>query len=206
MGFRIPESSRREVTPRHSIVKKYILSRLVCSGSCHPLPTACTVACITIHERTYLRRMINRGYAEGREVSSACGEHRYEQTRIETPSQDIRFPAAHDQCLPPLCCSSRPISRRSQRRSQALAPDPEFIPLNKHHTQSVSPMCATLCVLYSVFRVLSSRSLMRPVSASGTCRLVTAAARGQMSFPCSLVAVDKVLPSYTRRGSVPLNS
>ena len=30
-----------------------------------------------------------------------------------------------------------------------------------------------------MFRVLSSRSLMRLVSASGTCRLVTAAARGQ---------------------------
>ena len=83
----------------------------------------------------------------------------YEQTRNGTLSQDVRFPAAHDQCSPPLYCQfSRPISRRLQRRSQALAPDPDFIPLNKHHPQSVSPECATRCVLYSVFRVSSSRS------------------------------------------------
>jgi len=41
---------------------------------------------------------------------------------------------------------------------------------------------------------------MRPATASGTCGLVTVAARGQMSFPCALVAADKVLPSYTRGG------
>jgi hypothetical protein len=141
-----------------------MLSGLVCSGRSHPLPTACAAVCITGHERTYLRRMINRCYADGREVSSACGVHRYEQTRIKTSSQDVRFPAAYDQCSPPLYCLSRPISRGLQRRSQALAPDPEVIPLNKHPPQSVSPKCATLCVLYSVLRVISSRS-----HASGEC-------------------------------------
>lgn len=102
--------------------------------------------------------MINRCYADGREVSSGCGVHRYEQTHIATPSQDVPFPTAYDQCLPPLYYLSRSISRGLQRRSQALAPDPEVIPLNKHHAQSVSPKCATHCVLYSVLRVMSSRS------------------------------------------------
>ena len=105
-------------------------------------------------------------------------------------------------------CRSRPISRRLQRRSQALALDPEFIPLNKHHTQSVSFMCATLCVLYSVFRVSSFRSHAAGecIKYMSTCDGCVLAARGQMSFPCSLVAVHRVVPSYTKRGSLPLDS
>lgn len=153
--------------------------------------------------------MINRGYAQGREVSSACGEHRYEQTRTGTPSQDVSFPATHDQCSPPLYCSSRPISRRLQRRSQALAPDPEFIPLNKHHTQSVSPMCATLCVLYSLFRVPSSRS-----HAAGECirYMSTCDGCGTWTDELSLLArgggqgSSQLYEGGARRGSDPLNS
>lgn len=123
--------------------------------------------------------MINRCYADGREVSSACGVHRHEQTRIATPSQDVRFPAAYDQCSPPLYCLSRPISRGLQRRSQALALDPEVIPLNKHHPpERFAQVCHPL--LYCI-RCSGSclPALVRLVGAYGTCRLVMVAARGQ---------------------------
>jgi hypothetical protein len=142
--------------------------------------------------------MINRGYAEGRESSSACGVQPYEQTHREHESRCSLFSG----CTRP---SQLPTFRSSNLAMSteaflSFSPNPDFIPLNKHQSQSVSlKMRHALFVVSCTPGLVFLPALMRLVSTSGTCRLVTL-----RHVDNELVAADKVLPS-NMRGSFILN-
>ena len=96
--------------------------------------------------------MINRRYAEGRESSSACGVQPYEQTRIGSLSQGVPYsPAGTRPSHLPFPILPPSNLARSTEAFPSFSLDPNFIPLNKHHSQNVSLKTPRVvrCTMYS---------------------------------------------------------